>query len=1127
MTNKYMKTQSSYHNVFRFRAGKRILLGVAALLLLASGAQAQFVSTVVSNGLFEPNSVATDAGKNAYITDASDDQILKFVPGTGALTLLAGGSPGTNSGVGPLAEFNNPLGIVAARGGLVVVDQGNHAIRFVSTNGVVSAAPIAGVLGKAGTNDGPGTSALFNFPSGIAADAQGNLYVVDQGNNLIREIDTNNVVTTIVTSNGYVFNQPTSVAVDNQSNIWVSDTGNSAICMISNQTVNVIAPDAGFSVPTALLWVGGASNTLFVADTGNQVIRSISFVTNQFGSAYYSVETMAGIPGKAGNVDGAPSTAEFNAPVGLGVDPFDSGYYVVDRDGGTARYGISGGAVRVFQVTAPLPPPAAPVLGFVTFVPPSPEATPLSVFTASADEVFNNAAIIAVKAAANSQTFVNYGATGTSIAAPGPGSGSSPEVYQGDNLLPNQTAPTIIVNQMPDVTIYAVSEGPGGQLSSNVTARFQWVTANPILSGNNAADIGVSDITAGAAMYYTIDGVTVPTNAATTNCFGPVYSGTNISLVITSNTTLMVRGFATNFAPSGTVSLYLTISNYIANTVGFSPRTTAAGTGATLAVPVFVTMAQSNAPVESIQFRAEIAPTGGNVNEVAPLNDLSFFPTDFVPLAGSQATIATFEWETYSVGLAQGVLINTYTNSGLTLSGYGAVSLLEIPIPKTVTKGQTYSLTIINPSGTSDGNQAGIALVGLTNTLTITDPVYFAGDSSPANGYNAGEFGDGSLDNSDVNNAMYASVGIRVPPVFTDAYNDMDVYPPDNGDGLITFLDWETILQRSVGLDTNNWIRFRADGGALMHQQVSWKPGGTPIPLSAPEPMMPAISKTSGGGTPPGQVWLRQALVGAVPQTGVQPGSTCSIPVYAKIGAGYSVSGLQFRAIVTAEGAAPAPGAITFTPAAGVQNPTKLPGNSANDIACFWGLGAFASALQGSNYLGVITFQVPATAQTGQSYALHFQGVDGAPDISTSYQFESLPGQVWVNSAALQPAQISSDEWRAHFFGSYTSPLAADNVDADGDGMLNWQEYVAGTNPTNAQSKLQFTSAALNNVGVKDVGFTWLTAPGKTYILQSTPSLNKPVWTAVKTIVGDGNNYQFIESNYSAGPRFYRLDLQP
>ena len=93
--------------------------------------------------------------------------------------------------------------------------------------------------------------------------------------------------------------------------------------------------------------------------------------------------------------------------------------------------------------------------------------------------------------------------------------------------------------------------------------------------------------------------------------------------------------------------------------------------------------------------------------------------------------------------------------------------------------------------------------------------------------------------------------------------------------------------------------------------------------------------------------------------------------------------------------------------------------------------------------------------------------------------------------------------------------------------MLNWQEYVAGTNPTNAQSKLQFTSAALNNVGVKDVGFTWLTAPGKTYILQSTPSLNKPVWTAVKTIVGDGNNYQFIESNYSAGPRFYRLDLQP
>ena len=61
---------------------------------------------------------------------------------------------------------------------------------------------------------------------------------------------------------------------------------------------------------------------------------------------------------------------------------------------------------------------------------------------------------------------------------------------------------------------------------------------------------------------------------------------------------------------------------------------------------------------------------------------------------------------------------------------------------------------------------------------------------------------------------MYASVGIRVPPVFTDAYNDMDVYPADDGDGLITFLDWETILERSLGMDTNNLIRFRADGDA-------------------------------------------------------------------------------------------------------------------------------------------------------------------------------------------------------------------------------------------------------------------------------------------------------------------------
>jgi hypothetical protein len=167
------------------------------------------------------------------------------------------------------------------------------------------------------------------------------------------------------------------------------------------------------------------------------------------------------------------------------------------------------------------------------------------------------------------------------------------------------------------------------------------------------------------------------------------------------------------------------------------------------------------------------------------------------------------------------------------------------------------------------------------------------------------------------------------------------------------------------------------------------------------------------------------------------------------------------------------------------------------------------------------------TLPNGESYSLHFIGVGGAPDYTTAYALESLPGSVWVGSSALQPPQITSDEWRTYFFGSVSNSLAADNADPDGDGSLNWQEYLAGTSPTNSQSKLQFESANFNAEGISGVALNWLTAPGKTYILESNPALGGNNWAAVNTNTGDGNNYQLLITNYSGTARFYHIRLQP
>jgi hypothetical protein len=598
----------------------------------------------------------------------------------------------------------------------------------------------------------------------------------------------------------------------------------------------------------------------------------------------------------------------------------------------------------------------------------------------------------------------------------------------------------------------------------------------------------------------------------------------------------------------GTVLVFstLAVAPTSTNFVGF-PEPLTAGPGGHLYVPVFVNL-QSNTTLQSIQFRVEITPNPPNTSMIPPITLQPLTPDDLVPLVGpapnnAPVTFGTDAYTTSSDG--QGLVISALGgSSGLDMESSGVVVMLHLTIPATVTLGQSYSLSVLYPSGTSDGEQTGVLLSPMTNqTLTITDPPYMVGDSSPSTGYNAGQFGNGALDNSDVNNAIYASAGIRVPPSDSDIFNSMDAWPPDSaghgGDGFIRLLDWETILARSLGgvpiypgLDTNNYIRFWASGdvGYPSHAVVDWLPGGPPVPLSLESAQSLAGSGPSKLGlsnSAPGLVWFCQAAVSSGTITNALPGNTYSLPVYANVLPGYSLSALQFRAIVTGSAGAPAVSSIQFNPAAGIPSPQVFLGLSGNDKVDVWGFGAFAEALQNSNYLGTVSFQVPAGAGAGASYALHFSGVDGAPDSSTEYEFESHPGYVWVMSSAQQPPSITSDEWKIAFFGSLTNSQAADNVDADGDGALNWQEYLAGTNPTNALSCLKFSSASLYNNGVRGAAINWLTAPGKSYLLQSSASLNGANWTAINTNSGDGNEYQFIVTNISGTARFYQILLQP
>jgi hypothetical protein len=131
------------------------------------------------------------------LADFQSHIIQVFSPTDGTMTLLAGGrnAPGYRDGQATQASFDRPYDVVAlADGSLIVSDFGNNRLRRVDLAGNVTT--FAGT-GAAGRDDGPIASATFNAPQGLAVDADGNIYVTDTGNFLIRRISPDGQVTTI------------------------------------------------------------------------------------------------------------------------------------------------------------------------------------------------------------------------------------------------------------------------------------------------------------------------------------------------------------------------------------------------------------------------------------------------------------------------------------------------------------------------------------------------------------------------------------------------------------------------------------------------------------------------------------------------------------------------------------------------------------------------------------------------------------------------------------------------------------------------------------------------------------------------------------------------------------------
>ncbi|HEV8592269.1 MAG TPA: IPT/TIG domain-containing protein, partial [Pyrinomonadaceae bacterium] len=233
-----------------------------------------------------------DAAGNLYVADTGNNAVRR-IDLSGNVTTIAGGQKGFADGIGRGAGFDAPTGIAVDRfGNILVADAGNHSIRKIDLTGMVVTLAGGGVEGYA---DGVGAAARFNFPTAVALDQSGAVYIADSGNQRIRRMDANGDVTTLAgdgefgfhdsKSNQARFADPVGLALDADGRLIVADSFNSLIRSVSNGEVKTLAGTgarglidaagnaAAFNLPSAITVAGNGD--LYVADSGNHSIRRI------------------------------------------------------------------------------------------------------------------------------------------------------------------------------------------------------------------------------------------------------------------------------------------------------------------------------------------------------------------------------------------------------------------------------------------------------------------------------------------------------------------------------------------------------------------------------------------------------------------------------------------------------------------------------------------------------------------------------------------------------------------------------------------------------------------------------------------------------------------------------------
>lgn len=290
--------------------------------------------------LASPTAVCVDIQGNVYVADQGSNVIRK-ITSSGTITTIGNGHAGFVDGSSSSASFNVPWGLCADKqGNVYVADSYNNVIRKIAADGTVST--FAGT-GDAGRNNGPLATATFSSPHGITIDTSGgknDLYITDFENSMIRKISNGTVSTLAGTGTvGNASGPGNQAQFNDPSGIVVNNNGYVYVADVGNNTIRGIHPDGTVDPINGVdrpVYSGlNNPNGIAIDAMGNIYVADTgNGVIKIISAGATSVNLLAG--STVGYTNGSLLTSQFHGPIGLAVDA-NGNIYVADYNNNAVR----------------------------------------------------------------------------------------------------------------------------------------------------------------------------------------------------------------------------------------------------------------------------------------------------------------------------------------------------------------------------------------------------------------------------------------------------------------------------------------------------------------------------------------------------------------------------------------------------------------------------------------------------------------------------------------------------------------------------------------------------------------------------------------------------------------------